>query len=129
MLLKCPSNDAHCKEIILCKNLKSHLDTCKYWKGTYTCLGCDKIDIISEMENHILTCDQIEFSCSFCDKQIKRAFMGKHLENCDAKLVKCNKCFTSFRGDQIEKHVSKDECLYSILLNMRNTFTGNFIYF
>lgn len=126
LLISCPTNDSNCKEIILYKNLKDHLGICKYYKGTYSCLGCKKNDLLNEMECHVLTCDQIEWNCNFCNKPIKRATMGEHMEICEAKPVQCKKCKRSYRGEDIEKHSSKDECLYSVMIEMRNTFNGKF---
>ena len=48
-------------------------------------------------------------------------------ENNEGK-IKCNKCLRSFNGDEIDKHSSKDECLYSVMMEMRTTFTGYFYY-
>jgi len=126
LLISCPSRDSNCKETILYKNLKSHLDKCKFWKGTFSCSGCGKNDILTEIECHVLECDQISWNCDFCNSPFKRKELGIHMENCDSKPTECMKCNLKFPNKIIEKHMSKDECLYQIMMEMKTSFNGNF---
>ena len=125
LLISCPSREVICKETILNKNLNSHLENCKFWKGTYTCIGCGKFDILSEMECHVLICDQIVENCNFCNSSVKRIELPNHIEKCEYKTEKCNKCQENILFINVDKHSSKDECLYKIILDMKNSFNGN----
>lgn len=124
LIISCPSRDSNCKETIIYKNLKTHLNKCRYWNGTYSCLGCKKYDVLSEIECHVLICDQITWNCNYCNLPFKRQVLAQHLEICKFKLVQCFKCDLSIQQNQYEKHVSKDECLYKMMIDMKNTFNG-----
>jgi hypothetical protein len=102
------------------------LDKCIYWKGTYTCLGCSEIDVLNEMECHVLTCQEINWNCNYCNKPIKRSNMEMHMESCNSKHIKCGKCKRSFKSHEIERHTSKDECLYSVMMEMKSKISINF---
>jgi len=124
LLISCPSRESNCKETLLYKNLKVHLDKCKFWKGTYSCLGCGKFDILSEIECHVLVCDQITWNCNYCNMPFKRMELGMHLEICDSKPSQCIKCNLMIQNNIMDKHITKDECLYQIMMDMKNSFNG-----
>ncbi len=124
LLISCPSRESNCKELIKYKEAKSHLDKCNFWKGTYSCIGCKKHDILSEMECHVLVCDEITENCNYCNLQFKRSELGKHMEVCDQKTMICDKCNENISSKSIEKHISKDECLYKVIVEMKNSFDG-----
>jgi len=125
LLISCPSRESNCKETILYKNLKEHLEKCRFWKGTYSCLGCGKHDILSEMECHVLVCDEITWNCDYCNLPFKRLELGMHMGSCDSKPTQCVKCSQMVQSGAVEKHVSKDECLYQIIMEMKSSYDGN----
>jgi len=128
LLISCPSRESNCKETILYKNLKEHLEKCKFWKGTYSCLGCGRYDIFSEIECHVLVCDQISWNCNYCNLPFKRMELGMHMDNCDAKPSQCIKCNQMVQSSTMDKHITKDECLYQIMMEMKNSFDGKLKY-
>lgn len=86
----------------------------------YNCLGCNESDILNEMECHVLTCKEITFNCNNCNKPIKRKDMEIHMKSCESQLHQCGKCNRNFKAHEIEKHSSKDECLYSVIMEMKS---------
>lgn len=124
LLIACPSREANCKETILYKNLKEHLEKCRFWKGTYSCLGCGKHDILSEMECHVLVCEEITWNCDYCNLPFKRMELGMHMEICDSKPKQCVKCNQMVQSSVMDKHISKDECMYQMMMEMKSSFDG-----
>lgn len=123
--VQCPSKDSNCKEVIEIKNLKYHLENCKFWIGTFCCVGCGKYDLIEDIECHVLVCDQITWNCNFCNKLYKRADLSSHMEICDMKTVECTKCHSNFQNKDYENHYSKDECLFAVVMDIKKQFNGN----
>jgi len=122
--VSCPSNDVNCLQQIQLKDIKAHLESCKYYKGNGKCISCGMICSLNVIENHIRNCSDTPYKCKFCFESIKKKLLQEHETTCSKKPTKCNLCSIIFDDTNINHHPSKDVCSINLVNDLRKIFDG-----
>jgi len=115
--MMCPSRNPNCPPPVLYKNLISHLDECRYWKGFSKCLGCGLIGKSDAIEDHVMLCPFVYFKCEVCNNIVKRKDLEIHQESCRKIFPTCELCkILKNRMDDLEEKMTiKIEALENII--------------
>lgn len=122
--IKCPSNDLNCYAQVQLKDLNSHLESCKFYKGKARCNYCGLIDSVYYIKNHFNNCSENSIKCKFCSEIIKIKQLKEHEKNCPERPYKCNLCSTDLEDENISLHPTKDNCSLNLINELRNIIDG-----
>ena len=110
MNLKIPCTNEGCKDILLYRNMESHLKVCEF--RNETCTQCHKKYVLSEMNDHLLMfCSLAIVKCKFCNQTMTREYLSQVHNNvmsedlCERMEIECPYCCVGIVN--LKKHFLK----------------------
>ncbi|CAO3645401.1 unnamed protein product [Cunninghamella echinulata] len=83
-----PCQLEECQELVLKKDLNSHISTCKHRETE--CKMCKKIMPAFEFEDHYKLCPSEVIPCPHCDSSRSRSEHALHISNCPKAPITCS---------------------------------------